>query len=180
LVGAAAAYLKDDSYGEYIFDWAWAEAAERARLRYYPKLVLAVPFTPATGPRLLHHPAEDPRAIRAALIEAVVALERESRASSSHFLFCLDDEAAALEEAGFIRRATHQYHWRNPDYPDFDGFLAALRAEPRKQIKKERRKVAEAGVEIEALEGDAIGDRGWSCWSDSIATPETGSGVGLI
>jgi uncharacterized protein len=161
LVAAAPAYEKSDSWGEYIFDWGWAQAAQRAGVRYYPKLVVGVPFTPATGPRLLLRPDRD----RAELVDAIVRgldrIEKDSRASSAHVLFCRSEEAEALEARGFMRRATHQFHWRNDSYPDFDAFLAALRSEPRKQIRRERRRLAESGLQIELKEGLEISSEDW-------------------
>jgi predicted N-acyltransferase len=157
LVGALPAWLKTDSYGEYIFDWGWAQAALRAGIPYYPKLVVGVPFTPATGPRILA--ADD--AARAALLSGLRDLRAELGASSIHVLFPLESEAAWLESEGFARRTTHQFHWRNPGYGSFDDFLSALRSEPRKQIKKERRKVQEAGLLIERVRGDRLSDEDW-------------------
>ena len=162
LVGAAPTYLKSDSYGEYIFDWGWAEAAMAAGLRYYPKLVVGVPFTPATGPRLLTHPEADPHVIRGALLEGLRRLQEESGASGSHLLFTLDEEAELLETLGFARRATHQYHWFNHGFADFDDFLCAFRSSARKQIRKERRRVREAGLRVELKTGAQIDEETWS------------------
>lgn len=165
LVGAAPCYLKDDSYGEYIFDWSWAEAAARAGLPYYPKLVVGVPFTPATGPRLLVHPEADREAVRHALVDGLESLLGDADAQGLHVLFCLDDEAAFLAERGLIRRATYQFHWRNDGYDSFDGegrsFLSALRSEPRKQIRKERRRVRESGLHLEVRRGDELSPEEW-------------------
>jgi len=148
LVGAAPAFLKDHSYGEYIFDWSWASAAQRAGLRYYPKLVIAAPATPATGPRLLIAPGADARAVRAALIEAVRGLADETECSSIHWLFCTAEEQAALTEHGFFPRASMQFHWHNQGYATFDDFLAQLKSRKRKQLRKER---ARARAAIERL-----------------------------
>lgn len=161
LAGAAPAYLRGDSYGEYIFDWAWAEAAERAGIRYYPKLLVAVPFTPATGPRLLAHPHEDATEVRRALVAGLTALQSERGASSTHVLFCTDAEASALETLGFHRRATHQFHWRNHGYASFEDFLGAFRSSARKQVRKERRRVAEAGLTIVKKVGREISAEDW-------------------
>ncbi|MBC7794669.1 MAG: N-acetyltransferase, partial [Clostridia bacterium] len=162
IVGAMPAYLRFDSYGEYIFDWSWAQAAQRGGLDYYPKVTTAVPFTPATGQRLLVHPEADRTAVQRAAITGLTALTREHQASSTHVLFCLDEEASALEDEGFIRRATHQYHFHNDGYATFDDFLATLRHENRKQIKKERRKVAEQGVTIQRIKGSEATDAQWA------------------
>ena len=159
LIGAVVAYEKSDSYGEYIFDWAFAEAAARARIPYYPKIVAAVPFTPATGRRLLMAPG---RAVSAELIAGLLELHRARRSSSVHVLFCSEEEALALEGAGFIRRRTHQYHFTNPGYASFDEFLGSLRSEVRKQIKKERRRIAEQGVEVVVKRGLEIDAEDWA------------------
>ncbi len=161
LVAALPCYVKTDSYGEYIFDWQWARAAGRARVDYYPKLTAAVPFTPATGPRLLVKPGAPVERARKALAEGMKLLEKELGCSSSHVLFCRDDEAASLVDNGFGRRASLQYHWRNGGYDSFDGFLAALRHEERKQIKRERRRVAESGVDVEVMNGADVPDALW-------------------
>jgi predicted N-acyltransferase len=161
LVGAAPTYVKSHSYGEYIFDWAWAEAAMRAGLPYYPKLVVGVPFTPATGPRFLRHPRASAPQVRDALFAGLRAACKELSGSGIHVLFALDHEADALARLGMSRRATHQYHWRNDGYGSFEDFLAALRAPARKQIRRERRRVVESGVEIEVVRGDALHPPGW-------------------
>ncbi len=141
LQGAVAAFVKSHSYGEYIFDWAWAGAAERAGLDYYPKLVIAAPITPATGRRLLLAPGADRARTAAALIAAVRAVADDAGCSSIHWLFCTADEQALLAEHGFAARATFQYHWHNRGYPSFDGFLGALASRKRKQLRKERARV---------------------------------------
>ena len=161
LVGAIPAYVKSDSYGEYIFDWSWAEAAGRARVPYYPKITVSVPFTPATGPRLLVHPEASRATIVPALIAALDALVDRHKASSAHVLFCLEDEASELEKAHFFRRSTHQYHWRNDGYATFDDFLGALRSESRKQIRRERRKVTEQGVSVIVKQGLDVTAEDW-------------------
>jgi predicted N-acyltransferase len=137
LVGAVAAFVKTHSYGEYIFDWGWASAAQRAGLRYYPKLVIAAPATPATGTRILLAPGAGPE-VGAALIAAVRELADDSDCSSIHWLFCTADEQAALVEHGHFARATYQFHWHNRDYRTFDDFLAQLKSRKRKQLRKER------------------------------------------
>ena len=155
LAGAMPLYLKGHSYGEYVFDWAWADAYQRHGLEYYPKLLSAVPFTPATGPRLL---AEDDDA-RRTLIAGALSVARE--VSSLHVLFPLDEEAALLEDAGLMRRRGVQFHWENRDYASFDAFLAALSHDKRKKIKQERRRVREAGVTLQRKVGEAITDDDW-------------------
>lgn len=161
LVGAAPAYVRSDSYGEYIFDWGWAEAAARAGLAYYPKLTVAVPFTPATGPRLLVHPDASAAAVSNALLDGIEQLRASVGASGVHVLCCLEREAALLEGAGYLRRATHQYHWRNDGYATFDDFLGALRSESRKQIKKERRRIGEQGVSVIVKQGLDVTEDDW-------------------
>jgi predicted N-acyltransferase len=146
LVGAVPAFLKDHSYGEYIFDWGWASAAQRAGLRYYPKLVIAAPATPATGHRMLIAPGAEVDAVRAALIAAVRAVADDTECSSIHWLFCTRDEQAALAGAGFFPRASMQFHWHNRDYRTFDDFLAQLKSRKRKQLRKERER-ARAAIE---------------------------------
>lgn len=159
IVGAVPAYLRTDSYGEYVFDWSWAQAASRAGLPYYPKITVAVPFTPATGPRLLYRPGHE--AVRTALVDGLAELCRETRAHGVHVLLCRDEEAAYLEAHGYARRATHQFHFRNPGYASFDDFLGALRSSGRKQLRKERQRVAEQDVQITVERGDQVSDAVW-------------------
>jgi len=146
LVGAVPAFVKSHSYGEYIFDWGWANAAERAGLRYYPKLVIAAPQTPATGNRMLIAPGADVDAVRSVLIAAVRAVADDTECSSIHWLFCTQDEQAALIEAGFFPRASLQFHWHNRDYQTFGDFLGQLKSRKRKQLRKERER-ARAAIE---------------------------------
>jgi len=149
LAGAMPLYLKSHSYGEYVFDWAWADAYQRHGLEYYPKLLCAVPFTPAAGPRLLAPTAE----LRQRLLRTALDLAKEVRASSLHLLFQPQEQASELESAGMMLRTGVQFHWRNPGYRDFDDFLAAMTHDKRKKIKQERRRVREAGVEFAWLDG---------------------------
>lgn len=161
-VGAMPLYLKDNSIGEFVFDWAWADAYERAGGRYYPKLVCAIPFTPVTAPRLLVDPAHaDPHAVRATLVEAAMELAERLRLSSLHCLFPPQTELAALGGAGLLVRAGCQYHWFNRGDRDFEGFLAALNAKRRKQIRPERREVNEGDIDIEVRHGDAVDPALW-------------------
>jgi len=157
LVGALAAFTKWDSYGEFVFDWNWADAYHRAGLRYYPKAVLAAPFTPVTGSRLL---VEDGvlGATAHALVERLLAHVRAQRLSGAHVLFSSSEECEFLAAYGFLPRLTHQYHWLNRGYGDFGDFLADLRANKRKQITKERRNLAASGLEVEIVEGDRLSD----------------------
>ncbi len=165
LIGAVPLYLKNHSYGEYVFDWGWAEAFERAGGRYYPKLQCSVPFTPVTGPRLLVHPAApDPEAVRRALIGGLVELTSRHGVSSLHVTFCTEEEWRSFGAAGFQQRLGLQYHWQNAGYGSFDDFLGALVSRKRKAIRKERRKVADSGVRLRAVTGDEIAERHWAAF----------------
>ncbi|MCB9707040.1 MAG: GNAT family N-acetyltransferase [Myxococcales bacterium] len=155
LVGAVAAYIKPHSYGEYIFDWSWARGARQAGIRYYPKLVIAAPMTPATGRRLLIAPDVERAPVVAALIAAIRGIADAAECSSIHWLFCGADEQRELAAAGYTPRASFQYHWRNHGYADFDGFLGELTSRRRKQVRKER---ARAQAAIDGLDWVAGGD----------------------
>ena len=160
LVAACPLYLKAHSYGEYVFDWAWADAYQRHGLRYYPKLVAAVPFTPVPGIRLLASTA----AARSELLRAVGKLARDAGVSSAHLLFIDEDDRAAAESAGWMLRNNVQFHWRNDPaapYRSFEEFLARLQRDKRKKIQQERRRVAEAGVRFTIAEGAAIDAGAW-------------------
>jgi uncharacterized protein len=157
LVGAVPLYVKSHSYGEYVFDWAWAEAYERHGLAYYPKLLCAVPFTPATGARLLA--ADD--AVRARLAKALLETARGSPVSSLHVLFPAEDDAAALRAAGMLERSGVQFHWRNAGYSAFEDFLAALSHDKRKKIRQERRRVAAEGVTLRRVTGHEATGADW-------------------
>ncbi len=150
VVGGVAAFVKSHSYGEYIFDWGWANAAGRAGLPYYPKLVVAAPATPATGNRILLDPALGAAAtqVRAALISAVQAVADDTGCSSIHWLFCTAEEQALLVELGYIARASYQFHWHNRGFGTFDDFLATLASRKRKQMRKER---ARARAQVDEL-----------------------------
>lgn len=163
LIGAAPMYLKSHSYGEYVFDWAWADAYERARLRYYPKLVAAVPFTPATGARLLAGPEDEAR-IRQCLIDGALAIAKETKVSSLHWLFIRPEEIRPLLQAGHLRRTGCQFHWHNQGYQNFEQFLTELASSKRKKLRQERRYVRDAGVTIELVTGDAIRPAHWQAF----------------
>ncbi len=141
LLGAVAAFIKVHSYGEYIFDWGWASAAERAGIAYYPKLVIAAPITPATGKRVLLAPGADPDRVTAALAAGVQAVADQAECSSIHWLFCTEDEQARLAALGYTARASFQFHWRNRGWSSWDQFLGALASRKRKQLRKERERV---------------------------------------
>ncbi len=162
LIGAAPLYLKSHSYGEYVFDHGWAEAYERAGGRYYPKLQVAVPFTPVPGPRLLLRPGTSNNAARL-LIAGLLEVAKRSGVSSLHVTFPTAAECDALAGAGFLRRIGRQFHWENQGYRSFDEFLAALTARKRKQIKRERRD-ANAAVSIELLSGGDLKPRHWDAF----------------
>jgi predicted N-acyltransferase len=153
LVGACPAYLKTNSYGEFVFDHTWADAYQRAGLPWYPKLVSAVPYTPATGNRLLTAPGSDRDGIRKLMIEAAISMSREQELSSAHFLFTTEAETQMLEQHGLMRRLGCQFHWHNQGYRCFDDFLAGLSSSKRKKIRRERRDVSDAGLDIEIVNG---------------------------
>lgn len=158
LAGAMPLYLKSHSYGEYVFDWAWADAYYRHSLDYYPKLLSAIPFTPVSGRRLL---ADNDRQCDL-LITAALQLARELRVSSLHCLFPPSQQAARMHALGMMRRHGVQFHWTNRGYGSFEDFLSGMNHVKRKKIRQERRKVREAGIDFEWLEGAAIDDRHWA------------------
>jgi hypothetical protein len=158
LVGAVPLYLKGHSQGEFVFDHSWADAAERAGLKYYPKLLTAVPFTPATGRRLLTLPSKPRPALLRTLACALRDLCTANAISSLHVNFCEQDEIEPLNEAGFLLRQGVQYHWRNQRYASFDDYLRSLRSKRRNQVRRERRDVAAAGIRITPYKGDEIPD----------------------
>jgi uncharacterized protein len=162
LVGAVACFVKQHSYGEYIFDFPWARAAARGGVEYYPKLVVAAPVTPATGPRILlpREPIEGlPReTIVRALVEHVRAIADEEECSSIHWLFTTASEQHQLAGLGFMPRASFQYHWHNQGYASFDEFLSRLTSRKRKQIRKERARARAAVDAIEMVGGHELGD----------------------
>ena len=157
LAAAMPLYLKWHSYGEYVFDWAWADAYRRHGLEYYPKLLSAIPFTPVTGTRLLAADA----AAQSALIEALQQLQQARGVSSTHILYPPQAQAEALRAAGFMVRYGVQFHWINPGYASFDDFLATLERKKRKNILAERRKVADAGVSFRQIAGADISTEEW-------------------
>ncbi len=164
LLGAVPLYLKNHSYGEYVFDWGWADAYQRAGGRYYPKLQCSVPFTPVTGPRLLMRPEADPDAVGDALASGLVEIARRHEVSSLHVTFPTRAEWERLGRFGFLQRVGRQYHWTNEGYASFDDFLARMVSRKRKAIRKERRQVAESGIRLRALVGDEIEERHWEAF----------------
>jgi predicted N-acyltransferase len=154
VLGALPMYLKTDSYGEYVFDWAWANAYHEHGLPYYPKLVSAVPFTPATGPKLLVRPDTDRARVASALLPAARRLADESGVSSTHALFLPESERDEFEERGFVVRHSLQFHWRNRGYGEFQDYLDAMTSKRRRQVARERRQIE--GVKVERLTGEAL------------------------
>ncbi|MGH3145771.1 MAG: peptidogalycan biosysnthesis protein, partial [Rubrobacter sp.] len=162
VLGALCLYLKTDSYGEYVFDWEWARAYQEHGLPYYPKLVAAVPFTPATGPKLLVRPdVSGDRARRAvvtrALLDAAQRLGERSKVSSSHALFLTGREIEEFAARGFAVRHSLQFHWRNRGYDGFADYLGALEGKRRRQVARERRQLGDEELEIERLTGEDLG-----------------------
>ena len=164
LVACAPLYLKNHSYGEYVFDWGWADAYERTGGRYYPKLLCAVPFTPATGRRLLVRrdlPTTVQDELAHALAQAMVALGERLGVSSLHITFPTNDEWQKFGNLGLLQRVGQQFHWQNRDYDNFDGFLSDLTSRKRKAIRKERAAIADHGLTINCLTGDDISEGHW-------------------
>ena len=158
LAAAMPLYVKGHSYGEYVFDWSWADAYHRHGLEYYPKLLCAIPFTPVTGRRLLGHSVSH----RKRLADGALTLAQELEVSSLHCLFPEVEDAEILETAGMMVRHGIQFHWVNAGYASFDDFLAGMNHDKRKKIRQERRKVREAGITFEWREGTGIEDRDWA------------------
>lgn len=158
LLAAMPLYLKTHSRGEYVFDWAWAEAYAHNGLDYYPKWLAAIPFTPVPGQRVIGVDTEHRRALFGAVLEAA----RHSGLSSLHILFCGDDEARWAQDLGCLQRTGVQFHWQNAGYRDFADFLASMSSEKRKKIRQDRRRVADAGVAVRVIEGARISLRDWS------------------
>lgn len=162
LLGAAPLYLKFNSYGEFVFDWGWAQAYRQQGLDYYPKLVSAIPYTPAASHRLLLASDQPhPRATATALIDFALEECQRHRLSSAHWLFPVPQEVEPLRERGFLERLGCQFHWRNRGYRDFQDFLDALTSKRRKNIQRERRLVREAGLEVQILCGYEASETQW-------------------
>lgn len=164
LAAAMPLYLKGHSRGEYVFDWGWADAYERAGGRYYPKLLSAVPFTPVTGPRMLVRPDIDRTRAEEVLAGGIVALMNQLNVATAHVNFLTASEWERLGSFGFLQRTGLQYHWRNDGYATFDDFLAALSSRKRKAIRKERRQVADSDLTIRRLVGREIEERHWDAF----------------
>lgn len=161
LIGAVPCYLKSHSQGEYVFDHGWADAFERAGGRYYPKLQASIPFTPATGPRLLVHKDWDGDAVRAALANGLQQLATQLNVSSAHSTFVNDTDLSAFNQAGFLHRVDQQFHFFNEGYASYDAFLETLASRKRKSLKKERREALADGISIDRLTGDQLTENVW-------------------
>jgi predicted N-acyltransferase len=162
LLGALPLYLKTNSYGEFVFDFSWANAYHQAGLNYYPKLTSAIPFSPATGPRVLasdNH--DDAAAIKLALVEAAISLTKDADLSSLHILFPDRTQIPLLENAGLLIRKDCQFHWQNENYASFDDFLKKFTAVKRKKTRRERRRIAEAGIVFITRSGADLTDSDW-------------------
>ncbi len=167
LIACAPLYLKNHSYGEYVFDWGWADAYERAGGRYYPKLQCSVPFTPATGPRLMTHPdlAHDRRdELQMALAAGMIQFAKNAGVSSIHVTFPPQSQFETLGRMGYLTRIGQQFHWENRGYGSFDDFLGELSSRKRKNIRKERKAVENSGLDIHVLEGSDIQPRHWEAF----------------
>ncbi|MGJ4946837.1 GNAT family N-acetyltransferase [Bradyrhizobium sp. HKCCYLS20291] len=173
IIGVVPCYLKSHSQGEYVFDRGWADAYERAGGRYYPKLQASVPFTPATGPRLLIRPDQDREVIGNALAQGLKALCGISEASSVHVTFAREAEWKLLAAQGFLQRTDQQFHWHNQGFSTFDDFLATLNSRHRKAMKRERRDALSAGITIHWLTGKDITEDAWDAFFEFYM--ETGS-----
>ncbi len=173
IIGALTFYVRYDSYGEYIFDWEWAQAFESAGLQYFPKVVVAIPFTPANGTRFLVHPDYSFEEVVLIIVDRLVEFCEKGGISSIHFLFLTEKEQGFLEKLGFLTRKTHQYHWKNREYKSFDDFLEDMRSNRKKQIRKERRQLRDLGLNISIVEKDDIKRRHmqamWEFYSDTTS-----------
>ncbi|HEX7928608.1 MAG TPA: peptidogalycan biosysnthesis protein, partial [bacterium] len=156
LVGACPLYLKGHSEGEFVFDHQWAYAARSASIEYYPKLLVAVPFTPATGARFLTKPGEPRTQLIQMMGAALLQVGKDNQISSLHINFCREEEREALTSLGFLERIGYQYWWQNRGYRDFDDYLDAFRSKRRNKIRRERREMGDVGVDIRTAAGDGI------------------------
>ena len=169
LLGAAPLYLKDHSFGEYVFDWAWAGAAQRAGIPYYPKLVAAVPFSPVTGSRLLVHPEAETQTVREHLLKGAEELAEHYGCGAVQWLFPVEAELEVLEAAGYLPRRDVQFHWQNCGYADFEAFLGDFSSAKRKQARKERRRAQELGLDFVVRHGDEILPAQWAAFHGGYA-----------
>jgi predicted N-acyltransferase len=178
LAGLAPMYLKDNSYGEFVFDWSWADAYHRAGKPYYPKLVSAIPYTPVTGPRLLVRDDADRTAVRELLIDRALTLARQTHCSSLHWLFTDAEDTETLLGHRFLHRTGCHFHWHDEDYRSFEDFLTRLSSRKRKQIRRERRHVEEAGIRMQVVHGHEAGEALWQTMHEFYrSTFERKSGI---
>ncbi|MEJ2361451.1 MAG: GNAT family N-acetyltransferase [Gammaproteobacteria bacterium] len=166
LVAAMPLYIKDNSYGELVFDWGWADAYHRAGLPYYPKLVCAIPYTPATGPRLLIAPDKAHTTYAKALLDHSLELAQHNNMSSLHWLFTNEEDTGLFRDEGYALRLGCQFQWQNDNYESFDHYLSFFTAQKRKQIKRERRRVQEQGIVLEIRHGDEMSEELWQIYHD--------------
>src|SRR6185437_4949525 len=164
LVGAAPCYVKSHSKGEYVFDHGWADAFERAGGDYYPKLQVAVPFTPVTGERLLARPGAAAAAVRGGVADALAEITQASELSSAHVTFLTEAEWRALGQRGFLQRTDQQFHWQNEGYGAFEDFLTALSSRKRKTIRRERKQALAPGIEVHWLTGSDLTEEVWDAF----------------
>jgi len=159
LIGAMPAYEKHNSYGEFVFDWAWADAYQRSGLNYYPKLIISIPYSPCQGPRVLaRNNNED---IKSTLIKFALDFSEKNNYSSTHWLFNLHDDFNVLKKHTNLQRFDYQFHWENHNYSNFDDFLAQLTAKKRKNIRQERRKVSDQNIQIKTFNGGELSEDQW-------------------
>ena len=159
LIGAMPAYEKNNSYGEFVFDWAWADAYKRSGINYYPKLVISIPYSPCQGPRIL---AKDNDAeIKSLLIKFALDFTQKNNYSGAHWLFTLDDDIKALQQHTELQRFDYQFHWQNDNYQSFDDFLSRLTSKKRKNIKQERRKVSDQNIDVKTYNGSELTEEQW-------------------
>ena len=171
LVGAVPMYLKNNSYGEFVFDWAWADAYARSGLHYYPKLVVAIPYTPATGNRLFIHPDYDRQPIACAIIENTLEYAKKLEVSSLHWLFTDERDSQLFNNhPEFMMRLGCQFHWHNENYKSFDHYLDSFRSSKRKKIRRERKHVQEQAVQLNVLSGDQISEQQWDTYHQFYAS----------
>jgi len=170
LVGGSPLYIKDNSYGEFVFDWAWADAYYRSGRDYYPKLVSTTPYTPVTGNRLLVEDETNSAPVRTLLLKTAIEHAQRLSVSSLHWLFPPEAEARLMQEQGLLLRKGYQFHWHNQAYRDFEHFLDQLSSRKRKQIRRERRHVTDADVELRVLSGNDISDEQWSVYHRHYAS----------
>ncbi|MEJ2694183.1 MAG: GNAT family N-acetyltransferase [Candidatus Thiodiazotropha sp.] len=166
IVGVSPLYVKRNSYGEFVFDYSWADAYQQSGLAYYPKLISALPYTPATGERLLIDSTTDRALAVRTMVEATLEWVRENRCSSMHWLFTTEQESEELESLGMMQRLGVQFHWENQGYGDFAAFLDRLSAKRRKNIRRERRKVAEQGFQFRLLSGSEATPQQWRLFDE--------------